>query len=190
MFQMAADTIFAVRVFHLHLEVIAVLAVQSFGNFLVAIEALEGGGAGAKLMAGVALCGAAEGFVGLGKRAGRDLCGSGASSKSGEDNDKGATKSERRVKYRPSELHILLARRPLVRSALAQELLRLEKSFFAAAERLSSLSYLAFTTNSREAVCRESCTGVQCGERLRVSPKVCSGSARRRPTLSQRLPWN
>ncbi len=51
--QMAAHAIFAVGIAHLNLEVVAVLGRKILGDFLVAIEALEGGRDGAK---GVARC--------------------------------------------------------------------------------------------------------------------------------------
>ena len=65
---------------------------------------------------------------------------------------------------RSSESLATFAPRPQVRSALAQKFLRnsARPKPTSNAERPSSLSYLALTTNSREAVCGESCTGVQC----------------------------
>jgi hypothetical protein len=54
-FEMAADTLFAVRVPHLDLGVISVLGRQALRDLFVAIEALEGGRAGAELMAARAL---------------------------------------------------------------------------------------------------------------------------------------
>jgi len=53
--QVATDAIFAVGIAHLDLKVIAMLGVEASGNFLVAIETLESGSAGAELMATGAL---------------------------------------------------------------------------------------------------------------------------------------
>lgn len=61
MLEVAAHTILAVRILHLHLGVITVFIGESFGDFLVAIETFIGGSAGAKLMTGVALRRTAEG---------------------------------------------------------------------------------------------------------------------------------
>jgi len=58
-FEVAANAILAGRIVHLELEVVAVFGGEGLGNFLMAIEALEGGSAGAELMAGIALRGAA-----------------------------------------------------------------------------------------------------------------------------------
>jgi hypothetical protein len=49
--QMAANAVLSVRIAHLNLEVIPVLAVEPPGDFLVAIQALKGGRVGAELMA-------------------------------------------------------------------------------------------------------------------------------------------
>lgn len=49
--QMAANTIFAVRIGHLKLVVVSVLGAEILGDFLVAIQTFKGGRAGAKLMA-------------------------------------------------------------------------------------------------------------------------------------------
>jgi len=126
-FQVAAYAVAPVRVLHLHLVVVAVLVVQCFGDFFVAVDALKGRCARAELVAGVALGGAAEGIVRLGKRARRDLRGSGA-----RGNKKEASGGEHQLPNRPTESLTTLARRPQVRFALAQEFLRLERNFFAA----------------------------------------------------------
>lgn len=73
----AAHAVFAIRIFHFEAGVIALLLGKETRDFLVAIQALEGGRLGAKLMATRATCRAAEGFVGFGKRAGRNLTGGG-----------------------------------------------------------------------------------------------------------------
>jgi len=71
--EVAADTVFAVGIVHLHTGMVAVLAGESFRNFLMTIEAFEGGGTRAELMAGIALRGPAQRLVGLRKRTGRNL---------------------------------------------------------------------------------------------------------------------
>ena len=53
--EMAANTLFAVRVPHLDLGVISVLGRQALCDLFVTIEALEGGRAGAELVAACAL---------------------------------------------------------------------------------------------------------------------------------------
>ena len=58
--EVAAHTILAVGVLHLHLCVIAVLVGECFGNFLMTIKTFVGGSARAKLVTGVALRGAAQ----------------------------------------------------------------------------------------------------------------------------------
>jgi len=56
MLEMAAHTVFAVRVVHVELRVIAVLVLERFGNLFVTIQALKSWSAGTELMAGIALC--------------------------------------------------------------------------------------------------------------------------------------
>ena len=79
MIQMAANAILAIGVGHLKLIVIAVLGGKPLGDFLVAVEALEGGYASPELVAGIALRCAAQGLMRLRKRTGGDLraCGMG-----------------------------------------------------------------------------------------------------------------
>lgn len=72
-FQVAAHTIFAIGIAHLHFEVVTVLRGKILRDFFVTIDALEGGSAGPERVAGSALRGAAEGRVGFGERSGRDL---------------------------------------------------------------------------------------------------------------------
>lgn len=55
--QMASNAIFAVGIGHLKLVVISVLGAEILRDFLVAIQALKGGRAGAKLMTTRALRG-------------------------------------------------------------------------------------------------------------------------------------
>lgn len=71
--QMAADAIFAGGIVHLYLEVVAVLGGKVLRDFFVAIEALEGGCASAKGMAGIALGSTTQRRVGFRERAGRYL---------------------------------------------------------------------------------------------------------------------
>lgn len=71
--QVATDTVFAIRIGHLKPRVIPVLCGQALRYFLVAVEAFECRGAGAELVAARALGRPAEGLVGFGKRAWRDL---------------------------------------------------------------------------------------------------------------------
>ena len=71
--EMAADTLFAIRVPHLNLGVISVLGGQALRDLFVAIEALEGGRAGAELVAARALCSPRQGLMCFRKRAGRNL---------------------------------------------------------------------------------------------------------------------
>ena len=59
-FEVAANAILASRIVHPKLEMVAVFGGEGLGDFLVAIEALKGGSAGPKRMAGCALCRAAE----------------------------------------------------------------------------------------------------------------------------------
>jgi hypothetical protein len=77
----AANTVLAIWIAHLNLEVIAVFAVESTCNFLVAIQAPKRRRAGAKLVASGALCGSSQGLMRFGKRSGRYLrsqgCGAG-----------------------------------------------------------------------------------------------------------------
>ena len=58
-FQVAANAVLAGGIVHLELEVVAVFCGERLGDFFVAIEAFEGGSAGAELVAGIALRGAA-----------------------------------------------------------------------------------------------------------------------------------
>jgi len=74
-FEVAANTILAVRIFHLNLGMIAVLTGEGLGDFLVAVEAFKCGNASAKDVTGVALRGARKGGVGFRKRARRNLRG-------------------------------------------------------------------------------------------------------------------
>lgn len=67
-FQVAANAILAVRVFHPQLRVIALIRGQPVCDFLMAFKALKGRGAGPKLMARPALRGTVEGFVCFGER--------------------------------------------------------------------------------------------------------------------------
>ena len=115
---MAAHTILAVGIVHLELGVITVLVLERFRNLLVAIEALEGGRAGAELMAGIALRGAAQRVMGLREGTGRDLRLRGGSEK------KGTPGGEDQQQDRSSESLARFAPRPQVRSTLAQEFLR------------------------------------------------------------------
>jgi hypothetical protein len=71
--QVAANAILAIRGPHLESGVVAVIRSESLRDFLVTIEALESRCAGAELMATRALRGPAEGLMGLGERAGRNL---------------------------------------------------------------------------------------------------------------------
>jgi hypothetical protein len=71
--QMAANAVLAIGVGHLKLIVIAMLGRKPLGDFFVALEALEGGRAGAKLVAGIALRCAAQGLMRLRERPGGDL---------------------------------------------------------------------------------------------------------------------
>jgi hypothetical protein len=73
MFQMAANAILTIGVRHMKLIVIAVLGRKPFGDFFVALQAFEGGRAGAELVAGSALRGAAQGLMRFRKRTGGDL---------------------------------------------------------------------------------------------------------------------
>ena len=52
---------------------VAVLGGEILRDFLVTLQALISGNAGAELMAGIALRGSIQGRVSLGQRAGRDL---------------------------------------------------------------------------------------------------------------------
>lgn len=71
--QMAANAVFPVRIAHLNLEVIAVLAVEPSGDFLMAVQALEGGRAGAELVATHALRSSGKRLVRLREWTRRDL---------------------------------------------------------------------------------------------------------------------
>jgi len=73
MVQVAANAVFAVGISHLQLKVITVLGGKPPGDFLVAIETLESGSAGAKYVAVRALRGSGKGLVSLCKRSRRDL---------------------------------------------------------------------------------------------------------------------
>jgi len=73
MIQMAANAILAIGVGHLKLIVIAVLGRKPLSDFFVALQALEGGRTGAKLVATIALRGAAQGLMRFRKRTGGDL---------------------------------------------------------------------------------------------------------------------
>lgn len=74
-FEVATDTVFAIRVLHLHVEVVAVLVGKSFSNFLVTIEAFESWSAGTEDMARIALGGSGKGRMSFGEGAGGNLCG-------------------------------------------------------------------------------------------------------------------
>lgn len=71
--EMAADTVFSLRVLHLQVRVVAMFFREGLGDFLVAVEALECGTFCAKDVATVALASSAETVVGLRKRARRNL---------------------------------------------------------------------------------------------------------------------
>jgi nitrate reductase NapAB chaperone NapD len=71
--QVAAHAIFSVRIAHLNLKMVTVLRSEPAGNFLVAIQASESGGASPELMATAALCGSRQRLVGLCERTRRDL---------------------------------------------------------------------------------------------------------------------
>src|SRR6202008_3553809 len=71
--QMTANAILAIGVGHLKLIVIAVLGRKPLGDFLVALEALESGRAGAKLVAAIALRSSAQRLMRFGKGTGGDL---------------------------------------------------------------------------------------------------------------------
>ena len=87
----------------------------------MAIQALKSGRTGAELMAGVALRGAAERFVGLGERAGGYLR---VRSSASSNENKDPSGHEQQLPERSPESVMMLARRPQVRFALAQEFLR------------------------------------------------------------------
>lgn len=70
---MAANAVLPVWIAHLNLEVIPVLAAEPSGDFLVAIQALKRGRAGAELVATRALRGSGKRLVRLRKWPGRDL---------------------------------------------------------------------------------------------------------------------
>jgi len=72
--QMAAHTLLAIGIAHLHLRVVTVLVLECLGNLGVAVETLESGSAGAEFVAGITLRGPAEGRVSFGQGPGRDLC--------------------------------------------------------------------------------------------------------------------
>ena len=71
--EVATDAVFSIGIAHLHLEMVAVLRGKVLRDFLVAIEALKGGRAGAEDVAGIALAGSGERRVSLSERAGRNL---------------------------------------------------------------------------------------------------------------------
>ncbi|HUE54913.1 MAG TPA: hypothetical protein VMO76_03715 [Candidatus Udaeobacter sp.] len=71
--QMTANAILAIGVGYLKLIVIAVLGRKPLGDFLVALEALESGRAGAKLVAAIALRSSAQRLMRFGKGTGGDL---------------------------------------------------------------------------------------------------------------------
>ena len=59
MFEVASNAVLAGGILHSELKMVAVFCGERLGNFFVAIETLEGGSAGAELVAGIALRGAA-----------------------------------------------------------------------------------------------------------------------------------
>lgn len=71
--QVAVHAVLAVRAFHLQARMVAVVRSQPSRYLFVAIEALEGRHAGAKLMATRALRGTRQGLMSFGKRPRRDL---------------------------------------------------------------------------------------------------------------------
>jgi hypothetical protein len=71
--EMATDAVLAIGVGHLETGVITVAGGDALSDFLVAVEALEGRRACAKLMATCALRRARERLVRFRERAGRDL---------------------------------------------------------------------------------------------------------------------
>lgn len=71
--EVAAHAIPAGGILHAQKRVVALMRGQAVRDFLVAIEALERRGAGAELVAGIALGRAVEGLVGLGEGTGRNL---------------------------------------------------------------------------------------------------------------------
>jgi len=70
MFEVAANAILAIGILHPQLRVIAFFRCQPVCNFLVAFQAFEGWRAGPELVAGVALGGAIQRFVGFGQWSG------------------------------------------------------------------------------------------------------------------------
>jgi len=72
-FEVAANAILASGIIHPKLEMVAVFGGEGLGDFLVAIETLEGRSAAAELVTGIALGGAAQRGVRFGERAGRNL---------------------------------------------------------------------------------------------------------------------
>ena len=72
-FQVAVDTIFSLRILHLQVRMIAMLLRKRLGNFLVAVETVEGGGPGCKLMAARALRRAGQRLVRFRQRTGGNL---------------------------------------------------------------------------------------------------------------------
>jgi len=73
MFEVAADAIPAIGILHSEKGVVALARGQPIRNFLVAFQAFERRRAGSELVAGIALCGAVQGFVRFGKRSRRNL---------------------------------------------------------------------------------------------------------------------
>lgn len=86
MIEVATHAIFAIRIAHLNLEVIAVFRFQPSRNFFVAFQALECGRTGPKLVAARALRRTGQGLVSFRKRPRRNLrWGSGACKHQGEE---------------------------------------------------------------------------------------------------------
>ena len=87
--QMAAHTLFPVRVLHAEPGMVAALGVQAPRNLRVAVEALKRRRSGAELMATRAESRSCEGLMRFGKRSGRDLafCAKGHEQYEGEGHD-------------------------------------------------------------------------------------------------------
>ena len=79
--EVAAHTVPAIGVVHLHLRVITVFVFERFGNLFMAIETFESGSTGAELVTGTTLRRTAQRGVSLREWAGGYLC-TGRSSKS------------------------------------------------------------------------------------------------------------